>query len=244
MNIKSAKKTIAKFPILEIKNFLTKRESQIIINELSDNKKFDVHDIHNRKMLVKGSKHFNKFISNSSFSSKLYRTMNSKEFFFKVINLFKKKYDKKLFRIENDLSLFSKKLYTKHLQKKLSRSKSRDKIYFDIDFSIAGKNYYRGPHRDKPNRFFVFLIYLNNINKKSGGCLEILQPKKEPFEKIKLNNKDFFKKIITPSVGKMVVFLANKNSFHAASKFKATREKRFFIYGSYSLNKNVKWRTN
>ena len=84
MNIKSVKKTIAKFPILEIKNFLTKRESQIIINELSDNKKFDVHDIHNRKMLVKGSKYLNKFINNSSFSSKLYRTMNSKEFFLKL----------------------------------------------------------------------------------------------------------------------------------------------------------------
>lgn len=92
--------------------------------------------------------------------------------------MFRIYFNHNFFKIDNDLNSFSKNLYTKHLQKKLTQSKSKDKIYFDMDFSIAEKNYYRGPHRDKLNRFFVFLIYLNKLTKNSGGCFEILEPKK------------------------------------------------------------------
>ena len=244
MNLRPAKIINSEFPVLEVKNFLSKKQSTKIIEELSSNKEFDVHDIHNRRMLVKGSRHFNEFIRKSSISSKLFKIMNSKSFFSRVIKLFKMNFNHNFFKVENNLTSFSKNLFTKHLQKKLTKSKSKDKVYFDIDFSIAGKNYYRGPHRDKPNRFFVFLIYLNKVKKNSGGCLEILKPKKKSFKKKRLINKDFYKKIITPSAGKMVIFLANENSYHAASRFKSNKDKRYFIYGSYSMNKNVNWRLN
>ena len=57
------------------------------------------------------------------------------------------------------------------------------------------------------------------------------------------NNKSLgLEKLIYPKQGTLVAFLSTPNSYHAASELLTEKNKRVFIYGSYSLNKKVNWK--
>ena len=121
----------------------------------------------------------------------------------------------------------------------------------DIDFSLSEKGYYRSAHRDRDTRIINFLIYLNSIPKKYGGALQVFSLKKKLNENFKsyprFPKTNKLKKVaeFQPKIGKIIIFLSSPDSYHGASKFKSNgKVKRFFIYGSYSLNKIVKWKFN
>jgi hypothetical protein len=49
-------------------------------------------------------------------------------------------------------------------------------------------------------------------------------------------------KEIQPSEGMLVLFLSTPLSIHGVSLLEGDSTQRFFSYGSYSLNKDVKWK--
>lgn len=120
----------------------------------------------------------------------------------------------------------------------------KNKVYLDMDFSIAKKNYFREPHHDNYQRVLSFLLYLNTVDVNSGGSLIIYNYKNSQtnFERFpKMNNLNLFTKI-KPKFGKLVLFLSTPNSIHGVEKFiPVNDEKRIFLYGSYTSLRNVTW---
>ena len=68
------------------------------------------------------------------------------------------------------------------------------------------------------------------------------KPKK--FSKISKKSQVQLSKSLIPSAGKLIIFLSTPDSYHGVSKLISKTKKRFFIYGSYSLNKPVIWKYN
>ena len=173
--------------------------------------------------------------------------------FLKMYNLFN--LEDSNWKVYEKLEYFSKNYFGKqkddfyeNLIKFLtSQNILKTRVNLDIDFSVSGKGYNRGPHRDRETRVLNFLIYLNNFNKEDGGDFQIFdyESKKSnnQFDYPRFPNKDLVTSSysVQPKKGKLVVFLSTPNSYHAAGEFLASDRKRVFIYGSYSLNKKVKW---
>ena len=119
-------------------------------------------------------------------------------------------------------------------------------LYLDVDFSSSGKGYSRGAHRDRDSRIINFLIYLNNLTQKDGGYLKLFNLKNK---KMNINDKRFISekklklvKNLKAKAGRAIFFVSSPNSYHSASNFYAKKVKRrYFIYGSFSLNKKVNW---
>ena len=44
-----------------------------------------------------------------------------------------------------------------------------------------------------------------------------------------------------PKAGQLFIFLSSPNSYHGVSKFLSKETFRTFIYGSYSLDREVEW---
>ena len=104
------------------------------------------------------------------------------------------------------------------------------------------------PHRDEVNRLYNFLIYLTDIPKKNGGSLTVYKKKinknlRKSFRRFpKINELDKLKEF-TPKQGSVIFFKSTPNSYHGVTRFKEKNcPKRFFIYGSYALNKPVIWK--
>ena len=91
-------------------------------------------------------------------------------------------------------------------------------------------------------------MYLNNVEKKEGGQLEIYDVKKNNFidHYHRFPNIKKLKKFqnLIPTSSTFIFFKSTPNSYHGVSKFKSIKNKRTFLYGSFSLNNKVKWKKN
>lgn len=233
---------------IEIKNFLNVKTSKNIIEEIKNFRKFDDLVMGGRKRINKGTKNFKVFLSKSPYSNTLFKKMNNKKFFKKIAyRFFENK--KKNWNINLTNTKYLKKVSGVQKGNGITREKTdlkKNILYLDMDFSVSEKGYQRGPHRDRDSRIVNFLIYLNTLSKFDGGTLCFYQIKK-------INNFKFprFPKFSELKSGKKfkanrgvcIFFLSSPDSYHSVSKFLGkNNKKRYFIYGSYSLNKPVNWK--
>ena len=248
-------KVKSNFPVMVGKKALSSRDCETIINEIKKAKSFDDLIQGGRNRINKGSKNFKDYLQNSKLSRKLYNQFNSKSFYRKVENRFKNMF--KTYGWSNTFlpKKFLSQKYTnkrlmnsKELVKMLGKSYKNPNVNLDIDFSVSKGGYRLRPHRDDVTRLYNFLIYLNDIPKKSGGSLTIF--KKKTDKKFRKSFKRFPSiseltkvKEFTPSKGSIIFFQSTPNSYHGVTLFKENKgEKRFFIYGSYALSKPVVWK--
>lgn len=232
---------------IKIKKFLSINSCNKIIQEIDNFSKFDDLVMNGRNRINKGSNNFREFLSKSPNANYFFKKMNS-VFFFKRL---KKKIidnDKNIWKLQLDKFKFSKSIFGVQKGKKITNKLTDMKkniIYLDMDFSVSKKGYYRGPHRDRDTRIINFLIYLNSLKKNDGGKLYFYNIKNKTkfvysrFPKSKeLKVGDSF----NARKGLGIFFLSSPNSYHSVSKFLGKKDKkRYFIYGSYSLNKRVSW---
>ena len=257
LRIEKLKKVNGNFPVLVGSNIIPKSICKILIEEISCSKSFDDMIMGGRSRINKGSKNFNNYIKQSKISKKLFKLFNSKSFYKKIENIFKKKFKNRSWENSNLPKVFNpkkftikKKLNSSELQKLLGNNYSNPKVNLDIDFSVSKGGYRLRPHRDDITRLYNFLIYLTDIPKKNGGSLTIYR------KKIKKNIRKSFRRFpkiselevvkeFTPRQGTVVFFQSTPNSYHGVKRFiEKNCPKRFFIYGSYALNKPVIWKFN
>ena len=255
INVNKLSKIKSNFPLMVGKKALSARDCKTLINEIKKAKSFDDLIQGGGKRINKGSKNFKNYLQNSKLSRKLYKQFNSKSFYRKVENRFKNMF--KTYGWSNTFlpKKFLSQKYTnkrlmnsKGLVKMLGKSYKNPNVNLDIDFSVSKGGYRLRPHRDDVTRLYNFLIYLNDIPKKSGGSLTIF--KKKTDKKFRKSFKRFPSiseltkvKEFTPSKGSIILFQSTPNSYHGVTLFKENKgEKRFFIYGSYALSKPVVWK--
>ncbi len=248
------KKIKSNFPVLVGKNVLSKSICDLLIKEISNSKAFDDMIMGGRSRINKGSKNFKLYIKNSSKSANLFKLFNSKSFYKKIENLFTKNFKNKSWVNSNRPKSFNpkkftvkKKLNSKELKKILGNNYTNPKVNLDIDFSVSKGGYRLRPHRDDITRLYNFLIYLTDIPKKNGGSLTIYKKKakknlRKSFRRFPKISELEIVKSFTPKKGKVVFFQSTPNSYHGVKRFiEKNCPKRFFIYGSYALNKPVIW---
>jgi len=255
LKIEKLKKIKSNFPVLIGSNIIPKNICKTLIKEISSSKSFDDMIMGGRSRINKGSKNFDKYIQNSKISKKIFKLFNSKSFYKKIENNFKKKFKNGSWENSNFPKIFNtkkftikKKLNSSELQKMLGNNYSNPKVNLDIDFSVSKGGYRLRPHRDDITRLYNFLIYLTDIPKKNGGSLTIYKKKtkkniRKSFKRFpKINELDIVKEF-TPKQGTAVFFQSTPNSYHGVKRFiEKNCPKRFFIYGSYALNKPVIWK--
>ena len=255
LKIEKLKKIKSNFPVLIGSNIVPKNICKTLIKEISSSKSFDDMIMGGRSRINKGSKNFDKYIQNSKISKKIFKLFNSKSFYKKIENMFKKKFKNGSWENSNFPKIFNtkkftikKKLNSSELQKMLGNNYSNPKVNLDIDFSVSKGGYRLRPHRDDITRLYNFLIYLTDIPKKNGGSLTIYKKKtkkniRKSFKRFpKINELDIVKEF-TPKQGTAVFFQSTPNSYHGVKRFiEKNCPKRFFIYGSYALNKPVIWK--
>ena len=255
LKIEKLKKIKSNFPVLIGNNIIAKNICKTLIKEISSSKSFDDMIMGGRSRINKGSKNFDKYIQNSKISKKIFKLFNSKSFYKKIENMFKKKFKNGSWENSNLPEIFNtkkftikKKLNSSELQKMLGNNYSNPKVNLDIDFSVSKGGYRLRPHRDDITRLYNFLIYLTDIPKKNGGSLTIYKKKtkkniRKSFKRFpKINELDIVKEF-TPKQGTAVFFQSTPNSYHGVKRFiEKNCPKRFFIYGSYALNKPVIWK--
>ena len=137
-----------------------------------------------RSRINKGSKNFNKYISSSKISKKLFATFNTQSFYKKIDKKFKTEFKANTWESLFKPKKFYKKKYTlkrkvnsKELKKLLGKNYKNPNLNLDIDFSVSKGGYRLRPHRDDVNRLYNFLIYLTDIPKKNGGSLTLYKKK-------------------------------------------------------------------
>ena len=255
LKIEKLKKIKSNFPVLIGNNIIPKNICKTLIKEISSSKSFDDMIMGGRSRINKGSKNFDKYIQNSKISKKIFKLFNSKSFYKKIENMFKKKFKNGSWENSNLPEIFNtkkftikKKLNSSELQKMLGNNYSNPKVNLDIDFSVSKGGYRLRPHRDDITRLYNFLIYLTDIPKKNGGSLTIYKKKtkkniRKSFKRFpKINELDIVKEF-KPKQGTAVFFQSTPNSYHGVKRFiEKNCPKRFFIYGSYALNKPVIWK--
>ena len=255
LKIEKLKKIKNNFPVLIGSNIIPKNICKTLIKEISSSKSFDDMIMGGRSRINKGSKNFDKYIQNSKISKKIFKLFNSKSFYKKIENMFKKKFKNGSWENSNLPEIFNtkkftikKKLNSSELQKMLGNNYSNPKVNLDIDFSVSKGCYRLRQHRDDITRLYNFLIYLTDIPKKNGGSLTIYKKKtkkniRKSFKRFpKINELDIVKEF-TPKQGTAVFFQSTPNSYHGVKRFiEKNCPKRFFIYGSYALNKPVIWK--
>ena len=235
------------FPILQADNFIKKNNCVQIVREMRRINNYDDYVMSGRNRLNKGSEKFKNFLSNSKQSRKLYNFFNNKIFLNKIKKIFQSKFNHLNFKILKKDLKFSKTNYG--LQKGRTFTKKRYKkptVNLDIDFSVSEKGYFREIHRDRDTRILNFLIYLNTLPKKNGGILEIYSLGRKQYNVRKQLSRFPSKRVLRKSktfktqAGRAIFFLSQPNSYHGVSKL-ISNKKRFFIYGSLSLDRKVKW---
>ena len=248
------KKIKSNFPVLVGDNVVSKSICNLLIKEISNSKSFDDMIMGGRSRINKGSKNFNSYIKNSVNSAKLFKLFNSKSFYKKIENLFTKNFkDGSWVNLHKPKSFnpkkftIKKKLNSNELKKMLGNNYTNPKVNLDIDFSVSKGGYRLRPHRDDITRLYNFLIYLSDIPKKNGGSLTIYRKKakknlRKSFRRFPKITELEIVKSFTPKKGTVVFFQSTPNSYHGVKRFvERNCPKRFFIYGSYALNKPVIW---
>ena len=254
INIGKLKKIKTNFPVLVAKKAIPKNICKKLISEINSSKSFDDMIMGGRSRINKGSKNFKNYLKDSRYSLKLFKKFNSKIFFKKVEKIFKTRFKENTWINLNNPKSFNPKKFTpkrkvnsKELKKLLGNNYRNPILNLDIDFSVSKGGYRLRPHRDDVNRLYNFLIYLTDIPKKNGGSLILY--KKKSKKNIRKNFRRFPKdrelkvvKEFTPRQGTVIFFKSTPNSYHGVKRFKEYNcPKRFFIYGSYALNKPVIW---
>ena len=249
------KRIKSNFPILVGDNVLSKNICNLLVKEISNSKAFDDMIMGGRSRINKGSKNFKSYLKKSKLSRKLYNQFNSKSFYRKVENCFKRTF--KTYGWSNTFlpKKFLAQKYTnkklmnsKELKKMLGKSYKNPDVNLDIDFSVSRGGYRLRPHRDDVTRLYNFLIYLNDIPKKNGGSLTIFKKKadmklRKSFKRFPSISELTKVKEFTPSRGSVIFFQSTPNSYHGVTLFREEKgKKRFFIYGSYALSKPVVWK--
>ena len=255
LRVEKLKKFKNNFPILVGNEAISNHFCTSLIKEISSSETFDDLIMGGRSRINKGSKNFKKYINKSKISKKLFQLFNSKKFYNKIENVFKRNfknqswvnlYPPKLFNTKK--FTIKKKINSTELKALLSKNYKHSKVNLDIDFSVSKGGYRLRPHRDDITRLYNFLIYLTDIPIKNGGSLTIY--KKKAKKNIRKSFKRFPKmseleivKSFTPKKGTMVFFQSTPNSYHGVKRFiEKNCPKRFFIYGSYAQNTPVIWK--
>lgn len=254
IKINRLKKIKSNFPVLVGDNVVNSNICNLLIDEISKSKAFDDMIMGGRSRINKGSKNFSNYIKTSNNSAKLFKLFNSKVFYKKIENLFSKNFkdgswtNTHMPRVFNPKKFtIKKKLNSSELKKLLGNNYSNPKVNLDIDFSVSKGGYRLRPHRDDITRLYNFLIYLTDIPKKNGGSLTIYRKKakknlRKSFRRFPKINELEIVKAFTPKKGTVVFFQSTPNSYHGVKRFvERNCPKRFFIYGSYALNKPVIW---
>ena len=255
INLGKLKKIKNNFPVLVAEKAIHKNICKNIITEISSSKSFDDMIMGGRSRINKGSKNFKVYLKNSKFSLKLFRKFNSKKFFKKIEKTIKSKFEENTWTYLYGPKSFNQKKFTlkrkvnsKELTKLLGDNYKNPILNLDIDFSVSKGGYRLRPHRDDVNRLYNFLIYLTDIPKKNGGSLTLYEKKtkkklRKSFKRFPKINELNIVKEFTPKQGTVIFFKSAPNSYHGVKRFKQYNcPKRFFIYGSYALNKPVIWK--
>lgn len=104
------------------------------------------------------------------------------------------------------------------------------------DYSRAYNGYVNEIHRDTDYRTIIILIYLNDLDDKSGGGeLNIFKNISGTLNKYPKNSDIKLVKAIKPEPGKMVAMINEHNYFHSTNKLEKLEGTRDFIYGGYTL---------
>ena len=184
LKISKLKKIKSNFPVIVGEQIISKKVCNSIIKEISNSKSFDDMIMGGRSRINKGSKNFNKYISSSKISKKIFNTFNTKTFYNKIDKKFKTEFKKNAWESLFKPKIFNKKKYTlkrkvnsKELKKLLGNNYKNPNLNLDIDFSVSKGGYRLRPHRDDVNRLYNFLIYLTDIPKKNGGSLTLYKKK-------------------------------------------------------------------
>ena len=184
LQIEKLKKLKGNFPVLVGSNIISKNICKLLIEEISKSKSFDDMIMGGRSRINKGSKNFNNYIKQSKISKKLFKLFNSKSFYKKIENIFKKRFKNGSWQNSNLPKIFNpkkftikKKLNSNELQKLLGNNYSNPKVNLDIDFSVSKGGYRLRPHRDDITRLYNFLIYLTDIPKKMEDLLPFIEKK-------------------------------------------------------------------
>lgn len=244
----------APYPIGFINNFVDQKNCKKLSEEISNFSSFDDLVMNGRNRVNKGSQKFKEYLNTSPSLNSLYNQLNKKKIYSKMKNLLDDLPASKKWNVKIDTPNFSKENYgeqsfnlIKLLRKtRIVASFFKNKINLDIDFSKSSYGYFRKAHRDRDTRIISFLLYLNSINKHEGGQFQVFKLKRE-FNKQK--NLDRFPdensiiKLFSfpPKAGQLFMFTSTPDSYHGVSKFLSKDKKRIFIYGSYSLDRSVKW---
>ena len=256
MNLNNPKIFYSPWPHLIIEDFLEEDFSLSLKEEILNFKNTDDKVMVNRERINKGSNNFKKIINTKNNANVIFKFLNNIDTFKKIYNYFNG--DKIEWIVSDKLENFSETYYGKQYDsflEKLTKLMVSKKIFstcinLDFDFSVSGKGYYREPHRDRDTRILNFLIYLNSFKEDDGGAFELYNHKdnssheQNSYPRFPDNNSLDYEKSIYPKQGTLVAFLSTPNSYHAASELICNKNKRVFIYGSYSLNKKVNWKKN
>ena len=85
LKINKLKKIKSNFPVIVGEQIISKKVCNSLIKEITNSKSFDDMIMGGRSRINKGSKNFNKYISSSKISKKLFATFNTKSFYKKLI---------------------------------------------------------------------------------------------------------------------------------------------------------------
>ena len=143
MNFDKLKINYSPFPYIEINDFISKNYASKLRNEILSYDGFDDKVMVNRKRINKGSKNFEKIISNSGNINQIYEYLNDIKTFKKLYSLFDLK--KSQWIITGSLNNFSKNnfgkqvgIYYEKIIKFLAEKKIlKTKINLDIDESVT-----------------------------------------------------------------------------------------------------------
>ena len=244
------KKEISK-QFIKIDNFINKKDCEKIIKKIDKFKKYDDLVMNGRKRINKGSQNFKNYLKESKTSSNFFKRINNLKFYKKIKFKIFSENRKQLWKTDLKHLKFSKVVFGAQKGSKVTKNKTNLKkniIYLDLDFSVSEKGYFRGPHRDRDSRVLNFLIYLNELKKKDGGVLSFYKVKNKNnynYPRFPKQKEVFVSDKIISKQGVGAFFLSTPDSYHAVSKFYGkVNKKRYFIYGSYSLNKPVRWLKN
>ena len=89
LKISKLKKIKSNFPVIVGEQIISKKVCNSIIKEISNSKSFDDMIMGGRSRINKGSKNFNKYISSSKISKKIFNTFNTQTFYNKIDKKFK-----------------------------------------------------------------------------------------------------------------------------------------------------------
>jgi len=125
LRVKKLKKFKNNFPILVGNKAISNHLCTSLIKEISSSETFDDLIMGGRSRINKGSKNFKKYINKSKISKKLFQLFNSKKFYNKIENIFKKN-----FKNQSWVNLYPPKLFnTKKFTIKKRLIQSNLKLY-------------------------------------------------------------------------------------------------------------------